>query len=80
MQHIAHIDHLVEEIHRLLPKLPGHKDMGINEGNKARFMTASKHARNLTLQQMQNIIARSQSFINYKLAIRRKEDSDQITD
>ena len=80
MQHSAHMDRLVEEISRLLPKLPGHKEMGITEGDKARFITASKHARNFTLQQMQSIIARSQSFINYKRAIRRNEDSDHITD
>ena len=60
--------------------MPGHKDMGVTEGDKARFITAAVHARNFTLQQMQNIIARSQSFINYKLAARRKEDSNQITD
>ena len=80
MQHIAHMDHLVDEIRRLLPKLPVHKEMGNTEGDEARFITAAKHARNFTLQQIQNIIARSQSFINYKLAIRRKEDADHITD
>ena len=29
---------------------------------------------------MQSIIAKSQSYINYKLAARRKEDSNQVTD
>ena len=74
------MDGLVEEINRLLPKLPGHKDMDITEGDKARLITAARHARNFTIQQMQNSIARSQSFINYKLAARRKKDSNQITD
>ena len=56
LQRIQHIDHIVEEIDRLLPQLPGHKDMGLSEGDKARFVTASKHARNFTQQQLHNII------------------------
>ena len=80
MQHVAHMDHMMDEIMRLLPKLPPHKEMGVTEADKARFMAAAKHARTFTLQQMQNIIAKCQSYINFKLAARRKEDSNQITD
>ena len=79
-QHIAHMDHMTNEITRLLPRLPAHKDMGVSEADKLRLMAAARHASNFTLQQMQNIIAKSQSYINYKLAARRKEDSNQVTD
>ena len=78
-QHIDHMDQLTNEISRLLPKLPSHKDMGLSEGDKGRFVTAAKHARNFTKQQLINMIGRSQSIINYKLANRRKEDANQIT-
>ena len=79
-QHIDHMDQMTNEISRLLPKLPTHKDMGISETDKLRFMAAARHARNFTLKQMQNIIAKSQSYIYYKLAARRKEDSNHVTD
>ena len=80
IQRIEHIDHIVEEIDRLVPQLPPHKDMGLSEGDKGRFVTAAKHARNFTTQQLINMIGRSQSVINYKLAMRRKEDANQIAD
>ena len=68
------------EINRLVGKLPPHKDMGLTEGNKGRFITAAKHARNFTTQQLINMIAKSQACINYKLAERRKEDANHVTD
>ena len=64
----------------MILKLPDHKDMGVEQREKMPFVTVAKHARNFSLQQMQNIIAKSQSYINFKLATRRKEDSNQITD
>ena len=54
--------------------------MDITEADKSRFIAAAKHARNFTLQQMKSIIAKSQSYINFKLAARRKDDANQITD
>ena len=44
-QHIAHMDHMVSEISRLTPKLPTHKDMGVSEADKLRFIAAAQHAR-----------------------------------
>ena len=80
MQRIEHVDHIDEEIRRLVDKLPPHKDMGLSPGDKGRFVTAAKHARNFTSQQLINMIGRSQSCINYKLAARRKEYANHVTD
>ena len=67
-QHIAHMEHMVSEISRLTPKLPTHKHMGVSEADKLRFIAAAQHARNFSVQQLQKIIAKSQSYINFKLA------------
>ena len=48
MQKIEHVDHIDGEINRLVVKLPPHKDMGLTAGDKGRFVTAAKHARNFT--------------------------------
>ena len=80
LQHIRHIDHLTEEVARLVAKLPDHKSMGIEQAEKLRFIAAAKRARNFSTQQMQNIIAKNQNDMNYKLAKRRKEDSNQVAD
>ena len=79
-QYVSHMDHVASEVERLLPNLPGHKDLGIDEQAKLRFIAAAKHARNFTTQQMQKIIFKSQTYITYKLAKRRKEDANQVTD
>ena len=71
---------MVQEISRLLPKLPAPKIMGITESDKARFCTAAKHAANFTIQQMKQITYKSQTYINYRLAAGKKEDSAAITD
>ena len=80
MPHIQHMDHTEGEVNRLLPKLPLPAEIGIEQAEKLRFMAAAKHTRNFSIQQMQNIIAKSQSYINFILAKRRKEDSNHITD
>ena len=72
-QHIAHMDHLMAEKDRLIEKLPNHAKMGIKEGEKARFITAAKHVRTFSEEQLKQIIIRSQSFINYRLTSARKE-------
>ena len=54
--------------------------MGTEQAEKMRLTTAAKHARKFSLQQIQNITAISQSSINFKLAKRRKDNSNQITD
>ena len=54
--------------------------MGIKEGEKARYIAAAKHMANFNEEQIKQIIARSQSFINFRLATARKEDSEAITD
>ena len=63
-----HMDHMVAEIDRLTQKLPPPKVMGMKEADQARFITAAKHARNFSIEQMKQIITKSQSFINYRLA------------
>ena len=80
IQHIQHMDHMEGEVNRLLPKLPLPAEIGNEQAEKMRFMAAAKHARNFSIQQMQNIIAKSQSYMNFKLAKRHKDDSNQITD
>ena len=80
LQHISHMDYLIDEVARLIPRLPDHKAMSIEQTEKLRFIAAAKHTRNFSIQQMQNIIAKNQNYINYKLAKRRKEDSNQVTD
>ena len=54
--------------------------MGVEQAEKLRFIAAAKHARKLSIQQIQNIITKSQAYINFELATRRKEDSNQVTD
>ena len=80
LQRVEHMDHIDNEINRLVNQLPPHKDMGLSEGDKGRFITAAKHARNFSTQQLTHMIAKSQASINYKLAERRKEDANHITD
>ena len=80
MQHIARMDQMMDEIDRLLKNLLNHTKMGIKEGDKARFITAAKHARNFSDEQMKQIIVRSQSLINYRLKTSKKEEAQAITD
>ena len=44
-QHADHKEYLIAEIERLIVKLPTHVQMGIKEGDKARFITAAKHVK-----------------------------------
>ena len=48
MQHIEHMDQMMDEIDRPIKKLLNHTKTGIKEGDKARFITAAKHARNFS--------------------------------
>ena len=59
-QNIAHIDHLVDEINRLIPQLPSHKDMGMEESAEMRYAAAAKQARNFTIPQLQTLIEKEQ--------------------
>ena len=79
-QHIAHIDHLVDEINSLVPKLPSHKDMGMEEPAKTRYVAALRQARDFTIPQLQTVIDKSNAIIRFMLAARRKEDATQAAD
>ena len=79
LQHIKHMDHMVAEIDRLSPKLPLPKVMGIKETDKARFITTAKHARNFSIEQMKQIITKSQSLstIDWPLQKRKSQRPSQ---
>ena len=68
IEYVKHMDHMFAEIDRLTQKLPSRKVMGVNETDRARFITAARHARNFSIEQMKQIITKSQSCINYRLA------------
>ena len=78
--HQLHKNNVTAEITRLVGKLPASKHMGIKEADKVRFVAAARQMANFNEEQIKHIIARSQSFINYRLAASRKEDSEAITD
>ena len=80
MQHIAHMDHMIEETSRLVQMLPKHKDMGMEEAAKQRFAAAANQAHNFSIPQLQTLTEKSENIIQCKLAARRKEDSTHITD
>ena len=54
IEYVKHTDHMVAEIDRLTQKLPSPKVMGVNETDRARFITAAKHARNFSIEQMKH--------------------------
>ena len=56
LQHIAHLDYMIDEINRLVPKLPSHKDMGMEETAKQRLVAAVRQARNFSIPQLQTLI------------------------
>ena len=49
LQHVSHIDYLTDEVARLIPKLPDHKAMGVEQPEKLMFIAAAKHARNFSI-------------------------------
>ena len=79
-QHEEHKASLIAEVERLTAKPPAHDKIGIKEVEKARYIAAAKHMANFNEEQIKQIILRSQSFINFRLATARKEDSEAITD
>ena len=80
LQHIAHMDYMIDEINRFVPKLPSHKDMGMEETAEQRFVAAVRQARNFSIPQLQTLMEKSNAVIEHKLATRRKEDATHITD
>ena len=78
--HQHHRSTVISEVARLVGKLPAPSKMGINEADKTRYVAAAKQMASFNEEQIKQIIARSQSFINYRLAASRKEDSEAITD
>lgn len=78
MQHFQHHDYIAEELTRLVLILPQHKEVGYEKAEYERYKAALEKADGFSIPQVKSLLTSSKRAIDFKMAVRHKEDTTAV--